>query len=50
MESHGQSDRVHVSASTAELREGSFGLVARGTIQVKGKGEMETWFVVGPGG
>ncbi len=47
MESHGQKGTVHVTESTARLIEGEFELECRGTIHVKGKGEMKTYFVVG---
>jgi hypothetical protein len=30
------------------LLKGEFVCRRRGTIEVKGKGEMETWFLVGP--
>ena len=45
MESHGVKGSVHVSSTTARLIEGEFDLIARGAIQVKGKGEMETFLV-----
>ncbi len=45
MESHGVPGRVHVSAATFELLEGSFLLEERGTISVKGKGEMQTYWL-----
>jgi class 3 adenylate cyclase len=45
MESHGVEGMVQVTAATAELLRGRFQLTARGAVQVKGKGEMETWFV-----
>jgi len=48
MESHGEVGRVHVSAATYELIKDDFECVSRGTIPIKGKEEMETWFVVGP--
>ena len=45
MESHGLPGRIHISTDTYELLEGGFVCEARGPIDVKGKGEMETWFV-----
>ncbi|NUP09222.1 MAG: adenylate/guanylate cyclase domain-containing protein [Polyangiaceae bacterium] len=45
MESHGVKDAVHVSEATAELVRGKFQLESRGTIQVKGKGDMVTYIV-----
>ena len=45
MESHGVPGRVHVSESTWAQIAGSFEAEARGAIQVKGKGQMETYLL-----
>ena len=45
MESHGVPGRIHISAATYELIKQEFTCDSRGMIDVKGKGEMETWFV-----
>jgi adenylate cyclase len=45
MESHGVPGRIHISAATYEMIKDEFACEPRGTIDVKGKGEMETWFV-----
>jgi class 3 adenylate cyclase len=45
MESHGVPGRIHVSTATYNLVKDHFTCEPRGTIDVKGKGEMETWFV-----
>tara|TARA_R110002072_G_scaffold282676_1_gene445671 strand:+ start:7 stop:1065 length:1059 start_codon:yes stop_codon:yes gene_type:complete len=45
MESHGAPGRVHLSKSTRDALGEAFELEARGVIPVKGKGEMETWFL-----
>jgi adenylate cyclase len=45
MESHGEKGRVHVSQATASLLGDAFELASRGSIPVKGKGEMATFFV-----
>jgi class 3 adenylate cyclase len=47
MESHGVEDRVQVSASTAARLGRRFRLTPRGSVAIKGKGEMETWFLEG---
>ena len=45
MESHGVAGRIHLTAATrAALREPEI-TELRGVLEVKGKGEMETWFV-----
>ena len=45
MESHGVPGRIHISNATHELIRGDFVCDPRGSIEVKGKGQMETWFV-----
>ncbi|MGH3078954.1 MAG: adenylate/guanylate cyclase domain-containing protein [Gaiellaceae bacterium] len=47
MESHGTSGRVQITRATRDLLEDEFVCEPRGTIQVKGKGEMEAWYLVG---
>ncbi|NUO55013.1 MAG: adenylate/guanylate cyclase domain-containing protein [Polyangiaceae bacterium] len=47
MESHGVKDAIHVTQATAELLKEKFDLESRGPIEVKGKGEMETFLVLG---
>jgi adenylate cyclase len=47
MESHGIPGRIQVSSSTHQLLETDFDFESRGVIDVKGKGPMETWFLVG---
>ena len=46
MESHGEPGRIQVSEATQQRLEGRFGLEPRGTIEVKGKGPMRTFFLV----
>ena len=48
MESHGTPGRIQVTRATCELLAEEFELEPRGTIAVKGKGEIETWYLVGP--
>jgi adenylate cyclase len=47
MESHGLPGRIQVSSTTYELLKENYAFEARGTIQVKGKGEMITYFLTG---
>jgi guanylate cyclase len=47
MESHGTSGRIQITRATKELLEGEFVCEPRGTISLKGKGEMEAWYLVG---
>lgn len=48
MESHGVASRVQVTASTQELIAARYECEPRGPIEVKGKGPLEAWLVVGP--
>lgn len=50
MESHSVPGRIQLSDATARIVEPEFELEDRGTIAIKGKGPMRTWFVVGPRG
>jgi class 3 adenylate cyclase len=47
MESHGLPDRIQITAEVARALQDRFQVERRGTIQVKGKGPMETWFLCG---
>ena len=47
MESSGQPGRVQISDATYELIRDDFECELRGEIEVKGKGLMRTWFVLG---
>ncbi len=47
MESYGVAGRVQVADSTRQLLGDPFLLEERGALEVEGKGEMKTWFVVG---
>jgi adenylate cyclase len=47
MESHGTADRIQITRATYELLRDEFICEPRGTVPVKGKGEMETWYLVG---
>lgn len=46
MESHGEPDRIHVSEATYQLLKDRFVFEKRGTILVKGVGEMPTYFLI----
>jgi class 3 adenylate cyclase len=48
MESHGVPGRVHVSSVTYGLLKGVFELEERGPIEIKGKGVMQTYLLIGP--
>ena len=39
--------RIQVTRATYELLEDEFLFEPRGTVQVKGKGDMETWYLTG---
>ena len=47
MESHGTPGRIQITRATYELLADEFECEPRGTIMVKGKGEMEAWYVLG---
>jgi adenylate cyclase len=48
MESHGAPGRVQITRATYELLSDEFDCEPRGTIFVKGKGDIEAWYLVGP--
>ena len=48
MESQGTPGRIQITGATFELLKDEFRCEPRGTITIKGKGEMETWYLVGP--
>jgi class 3 adenylate cyclase len=48
MESSGIAGRVHVSAATYEQTRDAFEWESRGAIEIKGKGAMTTYLLVGP--
>jgi class 3 adenylate cyclase len=50
MESQGVPGCIQVTARTFERLRGRYRLERRGPVQVKGKGELVTWFLVGRGG
>jgi class 3 adenylate cyclase len=47
METTGLPGRLHVTRETSERLAGAFDLERRGIVEVKGKGPIETWFVLG---
>jgi adenylate cyclase len=50
MESHGTPDTIQITRSTWELLRDDFVLEPLGLVDVKGKGAVETWRLVGPRG
>jgi adenylate cyclase len=48
MESHGEPGRIQVGEGAARLLEKDFELEPRGEIEVKGRGLMRTWWLIGP--
>jgi adenylate cyclase len=48
MESQSTPGEIQITRETYELLKDEFVCEHRGTIEVKGKGEMETWYLVGP--
>jgi adenylate cyclase len=47
MESHGVSGSVQITRATYELIKDAFECTPQGTVNIKGKGEMEVWHVMG---
>ena len=47
MESQGTPGEIQVTQATYELLRDEFELEPRGTVSVKGKGDVETWYLVG---
>lgn len=47
MESHGTPGKIQITRATYELVRDQFECEPRGTVAVKGKGEMETWYLTG---
>ena len=48
MESHGTPDEIQITRATWDLLHGDFVTEPRGLVDVKGKGEVETFRLVGP--
>jgi guanylate cyclase len=48
MESHGTPGRIQITEATYELLRSEFECEPRGTVDVKGKGEIQTWYLLGP--
>lgn len=47
MESHGVSGKIQITENTYELIKDTFSCESRGIIDIKGKGEMKTYFLTG---
>lgn len=47
MESQGTPDHIQITTATHELIKDEFVCERRGTVSVKGKGDMETWYLIG---
>ena len=47
MESHGTPGRIQITRATYELIKDEFRCEPRGNVSVKGKGDMETWYLLG---
>jgi adenylate cyclase len=48
MESHGAAGRIQITRETYQLLRDEFECEPRGTITVKGKGEIDTWYLIRP--
>jgi guanylate cyclase len=47
MESHGESGAIQITRSTYDLIKDQFDCESRGSIKVKGAGDVEVWHVLG---
>ncbi|MDK1030190.1 MAG: adenylate/guanylate cyclase domain-containing protein, partial [Anaerolineae bacterium] len=47
MESHGLAGKIQVTSATYQLLKDKYLFERRGMLEIKGKGEMETWFLEG---
>jgi adenylate cyclase len=47
METFGAADRIHVSAEMRDILGGTYLFESRGKLDIKGKGMMETYFLIG---
>src|SRR6478736_10145761 len=47
MESQGTPGRIQITQATYELLKDEFDVQPRGGVQIKGKGEMQTWYLIG---
>ena len=47
MESHGAGGKIQITKATYDRINGEFVCERRGVVDVKGKGELETWFLIG---
>jgi adenylate cyclase len=47
MESHSEPGKIQISQDTYDLLENQFVCQPRGSVMIKGKGQMDTWFLVG---
>ena len=47
MESHGTPGRIQITEATYDLLKDEFECEPRGTVAIKGKGDMETWYLTG---
>jgi adenylate cyclase/guanylate cyclase len=47
LESHGEPGRIQVTGETARRLEHAYRFERRGVVEVKGKGSIETWFLIG---
>jgi class 3 adenylate cyclase len=48
LESHGAPGRIHVSDAVFQRLKGRYAFEPRGTIELKGRGPMQTYFLDGP--
>ena len=50
LETAAEPNRIHVSEAVADALRGSFDLEPRGRVELKGKGQTESYVLIGPRG
>jgi class 3 adenylate cyclase len=48
LESHGETGRIHISEAVQRVLKGKYWFEERGSIEIKGRGALTTYFLIGP--
>lgn len=47
LETYGTTGKIKVTEETKQILEGEFSFAERGTVTIKGKGELDLWYLEG---